>query len=254
MAKGIKPHVMTKLVLGIVFLGSLCVAIFVGYDRSSLEKSIQDKTGELESYKDQGLSVLTRERLKLEKQLNSLKDVNDQLNAGLFSSPKAKMPKESGDALKFKEELYRVQNKIKEEGVPIDFQFPFWLGFERYEHDIPVSADLPVRAKQLEIIKEIMDLMLQAKVPEVSSVEFLESKNVTYDGGKEPMFREFPVRISFKCKNDNLLGFLYKIYTSGIPFRVDVLKIKVLNEETGEKGELKVEAVIVAAIQQAEKT
>lgn len=253
MPKNIKPHVMTKLVLGLVFLASLGVAIFVGYDRASLKQSIQDKTGELDNYKDQGLAVLNRERLRLEKHLGSLKDVNDQMNNGLFSKPKSKMPKETGDALKFKEELFRVQNKIKEEGIPIDFQFPFWLGFERYEHDIPTSADLPVRAKQLEIIKEMMDLMLQAKVPEVSSIEFLESRSVVYEGGKDPLFREFPIRISFKCKNDNLINLLHRIYVSEIPFRVDMLKIKVLNEDTGEKGELKIEAVIVAAIQQADK-
>lgn len=253
MAKGIKPHVMTKIVLGLVFLVSLGIAIFVVYDRAALKQSIQDKTGELDNYKDQGLAVLNRERLKLDKQLGSLKDINDRMNNGLFSKPKSKMPKETADALKFKEELYRVQNKIKEEGIPIDFQFPFWLGFERYEHDIPSFADLPVRVKQLEIIREAMDLMLKAKVPEVSSIEFLESKSVVYEGGKEPLFRDFPVRISFKCKNDNLVSLLHNIYVSDVPFRVDTLKIKVLNEETGEKGELKVEAVIVAAIQQADK-
>lgn len=253
MAKGLQTHVTIKVVLGAIFVVSLAIVILAAYDRVSLRRAISEKMNELKVYRDQGLDVLNRERLNLEKQLKSLKDVNDRINKALFSSPKARMPKEAGDALKFKEELYKVQNKIKEEGGSIDFKFPFWLGFEKYEHNIPTPSELPVRVKQLDIIREIADLMLQSKVPELSSVEFLESKNVMYEGGKEPVYREFPVRISFRCKNDSLIGFMYKLYVSEIPFKIDMLKIVVSSEETAEKGDLKVELIAAAAIQPAEK-
>ncbi|MFA5093975.1 MAG: Amuc_1100 family pilus-like protein [Candidatus Omnitrophota bacterium] len=252
MANGIKSHIMTKVALGVLFLVSLGIAVLVGLDRISLKRSIEGKTGELDNFRSEGLGNLNRERLRLERQMDSLNSVNERMSKGLFSKPVAQMPKDVGDALKFKEELYRVQKNIKDEGAPIDFQFPFWLGFERYEHDIPAPGDLPVRVKQLDIIAEIIDLMLQSKIPEVSSVEFLESKVVVLEGEKDPLFRNFPVRISFECKNDNLVNFMYKLYSAGIPFRIEMIKAKTVNEDMGEKGALKVEMIIVAAVRQQE--
>ncbi len=172
----------------------------------------------------------------------------------LFSKPASRMTKEVGDPLKFKEELYKVQNKIKEAGAAINFQLPFWLGFDKYEHDIPNPADLPFRVKQLDIINEIGNLALVSKVPEILTIEFLEVKRIMADNNKEILYMEFPVKIVLKCSNESLINFMQKLSVADMPFRFDSFKIKVSGEEgAAAAGALTGELVIVAAVLPAEK-
>ena len=243
----------TKVILSVVILLSLVFLGIVVYERTSLRAAIEQKKQELKSYKNEGLGYLSGEKFKLEKQLKYLQSADTDLSGLLFSKPVSKMAKEAGDPLKFKEELYKVQNKLKEEGSSINFQFPFWLGFDRYEHDIPSSADIPSRVKQLDIVKEIGNIALASKVPEISGIEFLEVKRILGDDNKEILYLEFPVKVVLKCKNDNLVNFLYKLSVSDIPFRIESFKIKVSEEEGEAQGDLTAEIVIVAAILPSDK-
>ncbi len=250
MPKGMSESLTTKISLGVVVLISFLFMGIIVYERMRIENSVEQKQQQLKVYKNQGLGLLNSEKNRLEKQLNSLHEADKDISATLFSKPSSRMTKEVGDPLKFKEELYKVQNKIKEDGASISFQFPFWLGFDKYEHDIPNPADLPFRVKQLDIIKEIGDIALASKVPEIATVEFLEVKKVSAESG---LYMEFPVRVVLKCKNDNLINFIQRLSVGEIPFRVDSFKIKVSNEEVEAAGELTAELVIVAAVLPAEK-
>ena len=231
----------TKISLGVIILISSLFLGIVVYERLRVESAVDHKQQQLKVYKNQGLAFLNSEKNRLQKQLNSLRGADKDISGMLFSKPASRMTKEVGDPLKFKEELYKVQNKVKEDGASINFQFPFWLGFDRYEHDIPNPADLPFRVKQLDIIKEIGDIALASKVPEISTVEFLEVKKVTAESG---LYMEFPVRVVLKCKNDSLINFIQKLSVSDMPFRVDSFKIKVSNEEGETAGGLTAEFVI----------
>jgi len=254
MPKGISESLMTKIAIGVAILLSLLFLGIAVYERVRIIGAVEQKQQELTAYKNEGLGKLNSERVRLEKQLQLLQDTNKNMNDILFSTPISKMAKEVGDPLKFKEELYKVQNKIKEDGGAINFLFPFWLGFDKYEHDIPNAADLPFRIKQLDIIKEIGDIALAAKVPEISSIDYLEVKKITAEDTKELLYVEFPVKLVLKCKNENLINFLYKLSVANIPFKIDSFKIKVSGEDGGAIGELTAELVVVAAIIPADKT
>ncbi|MDD4878869.1 MAG: Amuc_1100 family pilus-like protein [Candidatus Omnitrophica bacterium] len=242
----------TKVSLGAVILVSFLFLGVTVYDRWRIERAVVQKQQELEVYKNQGLGFLSSEKNRLDRQLKSMQEADKEISGMLFSKPSSRMVKEAGDPLKFKEELYKVQNKIKEEGASISFQFPFWLGFDRYEHDIPNPTDLPFRVKQLDIIKEIGNLVLASKAPEISTIEFLEIKKITADN-KEILYMEFPVKVILKCNNENLVNFMYKLSVADMPFRVDSFKIKVSLDEAAPDGELTAEMVIVAAVLPAEK-
>lgn len=254
MLKNIGDSLMTKIVLGVIIFVSFIFLGIVVYQKAKIGTAVGQKQEELETYKDEGLGNLNSEKNRLEKQLNFLQDAGSNMTAMLFSKPGSKMSIEAGDPLKFKEELYKVQNKIKEGGAAINFQFPFWLGFDKYEHDIPSAADLPYRIKQLDIIKAIGNIALASKVPEISGIEFLEIKKVFADDNKEVLYMEFPVRIILNCRNENLINLLHKFSVADIPFRIDSFKIKVSTEKEEAAGGLTAELVIVAAILPAEKT
>lgn len=241
-----------KIVLAALFVSSVIYLIAVVYQVSSLEKSVASKQKELETYQKDGLGKLNREKIKLERQLKVAEGSYDEIT-GLFTlKPKSRMPKEQGDPLKFKEELYKVQNKLKEDGKSINFEFPFWLGFDKYEHDIPTAADLPVRVKQLDIIREVGGLMVKNSIPFVSAVEFGDIKNISAEPGKDIIYREMPVKVGLTCENGSLMNFLYALSVSDVPFKVDYIKLKVAegqrHEHETKQDLLSVELIVTAAV------
>ena len=252
MPKGMSESLTTKTFLVAVILVSFLFLGITVYGRLRIEGAVVQKQQQLKVYEDRGLGFLNSEKNRLEKQFKSLQEADKDISGMLFPKPSSRMVKEVGDPLKFKEELYKVQNKIKGDGASINFQFPFWLGFDGYKHDIPNPADLPFRIKQLDIINEIGNLALASKVPEISAIEFLEIKKIMADN-KEILYIEFPVKVILKCSNENLINFVYKLSVADIPFKVDSFKIKVSVGESAADGDLTGELVIVAAVLPAEK-
>lgn len=245
---------MTKIVLGIVVLASFLFLGIVSYQKAKIGIAVGQKQEELKAYKDEGLGKLSIEKNRLERELNSLREAAKNMTGMLFSKPDSRMSMEVGDPLKFKEDLNKVQNKIKEAGASINFQLPFWFGFDKYEHDIPNAADLPYRIKQLEIIKTIGNMALTSNVPEISAIEFLEIKRILAEGSKDLLYMEFPVKVVLRCRNENLIHFLHKLSVADIPFKLDSFKIKVSTEAGESTGGLTAELTISAAVLPAEKT
>ena len=254
MPKKIGDSLATKIVLGVIICASFLFLAVVSYQKAKLGRSVAEKQEELKVYKDEGLGKLSMEKNRLERELNSLQEATKSITAMLFSKPASRMSMEVGDPLKFKEELYKVQNKIKEDGASTNFQFPFWLGFDKYEHDIPNPADLPYKVKQLEIIKTVGNLALASNVPQISTIEFLEIKRILPENSKDVLYMEFPVRVVLKCRNENLINFMHKLSAADVPFRIDSFKVKVSAEEGEAAGGLTAELVIAAAVLPAEKT
>lgn len=248
MSKKIAKPALTKILLGAVVVLSAAYLSVTGYKTYSLKKSIGQKENDLMAYKREGLPGLERKKRDLEKRLRAIENSYNEIVEKLSSGAKARMPKEAGDALKFKEELFKVQTKLKERGSAIGFQFPAGLGFAKYEKEIPTGSDLLIRVKQLDIIAEIGDIMLSSKVPQITAIEFKDVKDVTVEGDKEAVYKEFPLKISFKCQNENLMNFLYGLSVSDIPFSINSLNLKAADVRSKAKGELTVEFTIVAAI------
>jgi len=250
MQKGLNESTTTKIVLGVIIAISFLFLGIAAYKRNVASNALAQKRQELMVYNNGGLKPLRVEKSRLEKELKFLQSSCKDISDLLFAKPASKMTKEVGDPLKFKEELYRVQVRIKENG---SMAFPFWLGFDRYEHDIPNSSDLPNRIKQLDTIEEICKAALASKIPEISGIEFLEVKKIFADNSKETLYVDLPVKISIKCNNNNLINFMQKISVADLLFRVDSLKVKIDEEDGTVEGDLKAEFVIIASVLPADK-
>ncbi len=254
MAKGLGSPELIKTVLGILIAASILYAGIMGYQEYSCKNSIGQNQTKLTRYRKVGLASLKRKKAGLEKELSESANHYKEITRYLSSKPKAKMSKEAADPLKFKEELYKVQTKLKEDGSAIGFEFPAGLGFAKYEKEIPTVAELPSRVKQLEIIQEIGILMLKSKVPKITDIEFEDVKDVIAEGSEDTVYKKFPLAISFNCENENLINFLHGLSISDIAFMIDSINLKTSLEkkpaaETDEdKGKLTVEMVISAAI------
>jgi hypothetical protein len=248
MAKATGSAGLIKLVLAILFTLSSAYLIAVVFHVSYMEQSVERKQKELKAYQKDGLAKLNREKVRLEKQLKAVESSYDEITGLVAPKPKSRMPKDPGDPLKFKEELYKVQNKLKEDGKSLNFEFPFWLGFDKYEHDIPTAADLPLRVKQLDIIKEAAALILNSGISTIAEVEFGDVKNISVEGGKEIVYKEFPLKIGFVSTNEDLIDLLRALTISEIAFKVDYIKLKAPEAKAMEKGDLSVELIITAAV------
>jgi len=245
MFKNIKAPTLTKIILVIICISSL---IFLGasaLQSYSLKHTIDTRKKELRIYRREGLSNLEKNRLSSEKQLNVLTRYYKEIVQTLSSKPRTRMPKEA-DPLKFKEELYKAQTKLKQDGSSINFQFPPSLGFAKYEREIPSTSELLIGVKQLDIIQQICGLMVESKVPEVTAIEFEEAKDVMR--GSDIAYKELPVRIVLKCNNENLINFLYGLSVSDIPFMISYMNLKTVDERPETKGQLEAILVITAAV------
>ncbi|KPK40633.1 MAG: hypothetical protein AMJ78_06985 [Omnitrophica WOR_2 bacterium SM23_29] len=245
--KGIGAPALTKLILGIIVIASIFYLLMSGYQTYSYKITLGWKQMSLRSYEKEGITNLENKRTTFEEQLNEISTYYKEIIETLSSKPKSRMPKE-GDPLRFKEELYKIQTKLKQDGSPIGFEFPAGLGFAKYEKEIPSASELPIRVKQLEIIQEIGDLMLKAKVPKITDVEFKDIKDITLEKSKDILYKEFPLEVSFKCKNENLINFLHGLTISDIPFMIDSINLKTSDDRVETKDELEVQLVILAAI------
>lgn len=241
----LKP-VFVKSILAALFIFSAIFMCVVIYKALAIRNTINSKKAALELYRNKGLDKLNEDKAFLEKQLKTMNASYEEITQRLASQLKPKKPKEITDPLKFKEELYKAQNKLKEDGRTINFDFPFWLGFEKFEHDIPSAAELPIRAKQLEIIKETANLILKAGIAVVNVVEFKDTRDVAV--GRDVLYKEYPMRMGLVCKNENLVNFLYSLSVAEVPLKVEYIKIKTSETKEPVKYELAVELIISAAV------
>lgn len=246
MFKGIRGPALTKLILGLLVMSSIFYLLTSWYQTHSYKISLGWKQRNLRLYEKQGLANLESKKATSEKQRDEITNYYKEIVEVLSSKPKSGMPKE-GDPLKFKEELYKVQTKLTQDGSSIGFEFPSGLGFAKYEKEIPGASELLIRVKQLEIIQEIGDLMVKSKVPKITDIEFKDVKDITLEKSKDVIYKEFSLKISFKCKNENLINFLYGLTISNIPFRIDSINLKTAEGEKETKDELEVELAILAA-------
>lgn len=247
MVKGIRAPALTKLILGLLVISSIFYLLISWYQTHSYKISLGWKQKNLRLYEKQGLANLESKKATFEKQRDEITNYYKEIVETLSSKPKSRMPEE-GDPLKFKEELYKVQTKLTLDGSSIGFEFPSGLGFAKYEKEIPRASELLIRVKQLEIIQEIGDLMVKSKVPKITDIEFKDVKDITLEKSKDVIYKEFLLRISFKCKNENLINFLHGLTISDIPFKMDSINLKIAEEKEETKSELEVELAILTAV------
>lgn len=142
--------------------------------------------------------------------------------------------------LQFKEQLLDTQNKIKQladiQGIKIKgtFGFPEYAGGE-----IPDAGRVMLLTKQLEVIKESLDIILKYKVEEIASIERMPELYSTEDT-KGVLYQEIVFRIEITGTYEQLLGILKDI--------INAKKILVVRNLKMDKiGENKIDAELLVS-------
>lgn len=129
----------------------------------------------------------------------------------LLVSPWNKMPRSVSEPLKFKEKLFKSQSKIikkaKGKGLVIG-EGGLYLGFDRYETEIPQSNDIPDLMVELQAMEELTSLMMQSQILTLERVRILEPQNKTLSNEKQPFVRIFPIQLGLEANFESFITFL----------------------------------------------
>jgi Tfp pilus assembly protein PilO len=203
----------------VIFL--LILSIFLLISLFYLGKTVKENTS-LNALKNKKLSLINRfsqmqpfppSQTLLEYYEQRKEKVSEYYKSfhTLFVSSWNKMPNSTPEPLKFKEKLFKSQSKIikkaKGRGLVIE-EAALYLGFDRYETEIPLADDIPDLMVELQAIEELTLLMMQSKVQSLERVRILEPQNETLNSEKHPFVRIFPIRVSIEAGFENFAKFL----------------------------------------------
>ncbi len=144
----------------------------------------------------------------------------------LFITSWNKMPHSTLEPLKFKEKLFKLQSKILKEaedgGLTIK-EGALYLGFDRYETEIPSSNDISDLIVELQAVEELASLMVQSQILSLERMKILEpqdkalplkelGRSIPVDKSlskeKQAFVRIFPIQVSLEANFENFINFL----------------------------------------------
>jgi uncharacterized protein (DUF1499 family) len=155
-----------------------------------------------------------------------------------------RMPKNIKEPLKFKEDIFKLQDALYAEASLRNLIFEGdakSLGFKEYEKKIPAEEEVPVLTKKLSIIEELVNLMIESNADSLIQVEFLNYIDKELDGKNSLSYRIIPVDITMVSSIKDLAQYLYLLSESDCIFIVDNIRIDSLSDE---KDELKTNLTI----------
>lgn len=126
-------------------------------------------------------------------------------------SARNEMPDKILEPLKFKEKLLDSQSQIIKKAKASDLSVgekALYLGFDRYQTEIPLQDDIPDLMVELESVRELFIYMMKAGMISVERVEILKPQDIFIKGEKKPFVRVFPVRLSAESAFENFVKFL----------------------------------------------
>jgi len=185
------------------------------------------------------------------KHLKQKSDKLEYINKVMLSeldTPATRLPKEVKEPLKFKEEIFKTQDRIKKKAASAGLKIAKEaqaLGFEEYEKKIPVKEEVVNLTYQLRAIEELVTLMFNSGVDILENVEFSDSIDKVVGDEKPFSYRIFPIRLKIALSIKDLAKFLYNISESDYIFLVNTLNIDTLNEKESQlQAELGISVVV----------
>ena len=162
----------------------------------------------------------------------------------LFVSDWNKMPSSVLEPLKFKEKLFKVQSKITKKaraGKLTIGEGALYLGFDRYESEIPQASDIPDLTAELQAVEELISLMMQAQIISLERIRILEPQDKILYGEKEPFVRIFPIQMTLEANSEDFIEFVSLYSKSDFIF---VLSDMHIYRSESEKKTLKADIVL----------
>ena len=246
--------IMTILLVGIVVSGTVFVSKLKL--KNKVQERIESQLRLFNIFKGKKENAPTTSWIKyLKQKSDELEGINKVMLSEL-DTPATRLPKDVKEPLKFKEEIFKTQDRIKEKAALVGLKIAKEaqaLGFEEYERKIPIEEEVVNLTKELQIIEELIILMLNSGVDILERVEFLDCTDKVVGEGEPFSYRIFPVKLKIALSIKDLAKFLYNISESDYIFLVNALNIDTLDEK---ESQLQVEldiSVVVFLTQEAKE-
>jgi hypothetical protein len=213
--------------ISIIFIIFLCIGVILSLLslRSAVKvkeitrKNIKEVEGQLEQFKPvptrEEIIYLTANKGILENDYEGVKAV--------FDTPETKMPKDLPTTLQFKTILLNAHDECRELCFSNEVELSTSLGFDEYSKGvIPTSEELPDLVKELQIEKELIELLVKAKARKIEGIKFFKPIDTTISN---LTIREFPIAFSIVLEEEGLVNTLYNLRISKFLFQVRDIKV-----------------------------
>ena len=142
---------------------------------------------------------------------------------------------ETSDPIEFKQLLLDTLEKVNDRAKVNSLSLPGSLGFDDYRANLPRQDDIPVLSMELDVLSDLVDSMVSAKVNRLVTMEYRQ----------QPVFGEGQISgvlelgIVFDCRMQGLIDFLRKLSISRFFFDISLTSIESTN------GNLRVNIILL---------
>lgn len=240
------------IILICVFLISAIMLILSARERISINNKIKKAVATIKERSKSGEDPVLKRLADLLSQKLTLQEKYKKLKHALDSRPQRALPEDIPDPLKFKEQLYQTQQRLKNLANNSQVTLPQDLGFSQFETKIPAAGQLPILIKQLDIVDEVIKFLIKTQIKNIVSVELAEPADRLVGKTDGAVYKELPIKVTVECPTENLVKFLYELRSSEFIFIVKSLKIDTTAQQPGlppaQAGKIKTELQIYCVV------
>lgn len=157
-----------------------------------------------------------------------------QQTVDIFNKPASTMPQDVPEPLEFKAIFLEKQEKLRKQALQAGLSLPSSLGFEYLRDTIPEEKEIPVIAKQQEILERLVNLMTQSGILSLTKISFSLPVDVKVNASdKTPFYRDFGITLSLVGETQKIVKFLHQLEVDDYIFVVNTLTIEETKVEAG---------------------
>jgi len=233
----LKKNLVTLITIAVLFLGIVASGIFFVSNlrkENAIEEKINSELKMFNLFKGKEKYAPTTSWIQYsEKEKEELKNIYDKIMKEL-DAPSARMPDKVREPLKFKEEIFNVQDELQRQAISKGLTFDKEaqsLGFKEYEKKIPAEEEIPNLTEKLLIAEELVKLMFNSNIDKLTNIKFSDCKDNTLDGESSLSYRVIPIELKITSSVKELAHFLYLLSESEYIFVVNSVNISSSTDE-----------------------
>jgi hypothetical protein len=178
-----------------------------------------------------------------EKQLKQILDYREQVqklfSQILYTYKSMAIHETPLKPLEFKEKLISLDENYGKYKIPVQSG----LSFKEFEGAIlPSPAMLPQLTRQLSLVTQIVDLLIENRVEAISELKRLQVDKIKSTLSDKVLFQVYYIGVSFKIDHKNLLSFLNTMSLLPSMWKIEDLDIK----NNYQKGDSSMEAQLLS--------
>ena len=144
------------------------------------------------------------------------------------------MPQDVPEPLEFKAIFLEKQEKLRKQALQAGLSLPSSLGFEYLRDIIPEEKEIPVIAKQQEILERLVNLMTQSGILSLTQISFSLPVEVKVNASdKTSFYRDFGITLSLVGETQKIVKFLHQLEVDDYIFVVNTLTIEKTKVKAG---------------------